>query len=75
MNTSTTSGPQVWAAARLLFSRKETALLLNLSTRQVTRLITNERLRIVRIGSRTLVHRDEVERFAKNTQPYTGPRS
>jgi excisionase family DNA binding protein len=58
----------------LLFSRKQVALMLGLSTRQITRLIANDRLRITRIGSRTLVHRDEVHRFAANVQPYTGPR-
>jgi excisionase family DNA binding protein len=73
--TTPTGNTAVYGMARLLFSRKEVALLLNLSTRQVTRLISNERLRIVRVGSRTLVHRDEVVRFAQNVQPYTGPRS
>jgi excisionase family DNA binding protein len=73
--TVSTATTEVWAAHRLLFSRKEVAKLLNLSERQITRLIVNERLRIVRVGSRTLVHREEVERFAKNVQPYTGPRS
>jgi len=73
--TTPTANTAVWAANRLLFSRKEVALLLNLSTRQITRLITNEKLRIIRVGSRTLIHREEVVRFAQNVQPYTGPRS
>lgn len=58
---------QVWGAGRLLFSRKEAALLLNLSGRQVTRLIQNDKLGIVRIGRRTLVSRDEILRFVGNS--------
>ena len=65
----------VWGASRLLFSRKEVSLLLNLSPRQVTRLIDNQKLRIVRVGRRTLVHRDEVRRFAENGLPFMNPRS
>ena len=52
-----------WAAIRLiplkgrpkevLFSRREVAKLLNLSERQITRLIANEKLDIIRIGART----------------------
>ena len=57
---------EVWAAQRLLFSRREVAKLLNLSERQITRLIANEKLDIVRIGARTLIHRDEVVKFSKN---------
>ena len=66
---------QVWAAPRLLFSRAEVAILLNLSPRQLTRQIDNNKLRIVRIGRRTMVHRDEVERFAANGLPFMTPRS
>jgi excisionase family DNA binding protein len=57
---------EVWAATRLLFSRREVAKLLNLSERQLTRLIADGKLDVVRIGSRTLVHRDEVQKFARN---------
>jgi excisionase family DNA binding protein len=57
---------EVWAAQRLLFSRREVSKLLNLSERQITRLIANEKLDIVRIGSRTLIHRNEVEKFSRN---------
>jgi excisionase family DNA binding protein len=63
----------VWGASRLLFSRKEVGILLNLSPRQITRQIHNGKLRIVRIGRRTLIHRDEVERFAKNGLPFMNP--
>ncbi len=65
---------EVWAAHRLLFSRKEVALLLNLSQRQVTRLLDNEKLRMTRVGRRTLIHRDEVARFAANGLPFMNPR-
>ena len=64
---------EVWAANRLLFSRKEVSLLLNLSARQITRLLDNEKLRVTRVGRRTMVHRDEVARFAANGLPYTHP--
>lgn len=57
---------QVWGAQRLLFSRRETALLLNISPRQLTRVIANGRIDVTRIGRRTLIHREEVERFARN---------
>jgi excisionase family DNA binding protein len=50
----------VWGAGRLLFSRKEVGILLNLSPRQITRQIQNGKLRIVRVGRRTLIHKDEV---------------
>jgi excisionase family DNA binding protein len=72
---TTSANAEVWGAARVLFSRKEVALLLNLSTRQISRLILNEKLRIVRIGARTLIHKDEVHRFALNGLPFMNPRS
>jgi hypothetical protein len=31
------------------------------------------KLRIVRVGMRTLIHRDEVERLAKNVLPFMNP--
>jgi excisionase family DNA binding protein len=65
---------EVWGASRLLFSRREVAKLLNLSERQITRQIANGKLRIVRIGARTLVHREEVQRFAANGLPFMNPR-
>ena len=64
---------EVWAAKRLLFSRKEAAILLNLSPRQITRLVGNEKLRVVRLGRRTLVHRDEIKRFVENGLPFMNP--
>jgi excisionase family DNA binding protein len=73
--TISTATTEVWGAHRLLFSRAEVAKLLNLSTRQITRLIANEKLRIVRVGSRTLVHKDEVHRFVQNGLPFMNPRS
>jgi excisionase family DNA binding protein len=65
---------EVWGATRLLFSRREVSKLLGISERQITRQIANGRLRIVRIGARTLVHRDEVQRFAANGLPFMNPR-
>ena len=57
---------EVWAAHRLLFARKEVAKLLSISTRQLTRLIDNGKIDVVRVGSRTLIHKDEVEKFSRN---------
>jgi excisionase family DNA binding protein len=57
---------EVWAASRLLFSRREVSKLLGISERQITRCIAANKLDIVRIGSRTMVARDEVLKFAKN---------
>jgi excisionase family DNA binding protein len=57
---------EVWAATRLLFSRKEVSKLLGISERQITRVIADGKLDIVRIGSRTMVARDEVLKFSKN---------
>lgn len=55
---------QVWAASRLLFSRKEVAALLNLSQRSVDYLLSNNRIPSVKKGRRRLITRDAIECFA-----------
>jgi len=57
---------EVWGATRLLFSRREVSKLLGISERQLTRLIANRKIDIVRIGARTMLHRDEIQKFARN---------
>jgi excisionase family DNA binding protein len=54
---------------RLLYSRKEVAKLLSVSERTITHLIDCDRLSIYRLGRRTLIHRDELLRFARIDQP------
>ncbi len=61
MNTKST---EVWAASRLLFSRLETARLLNLSPRSVDYLIFDGRLASVKKGRRRLITRDALLNFA-----------
>ncbi len=66
MTTTTNQFPM---SARLLFSRKEAALMLGLSERSITYAIDNNRLSITRYGRRTLIHRTELQRFARIDQP------
>jgi DNA binding domain, excisionase family len=54
---------------RLLYSRREAARLLSISERSLTTLIFNERISIARVGRRTLIHKDELMRFARIDQP------
>lgn len=49
---------EVWGAKRLLFSRKEAALLLGVSRRTVDFLISTNRLSSSKIGSRRMIPRD-----------------
>ena len=49
---------------RLLFSRKEVAQLTGLSLPFIDNLIKDGKLRVVRIGARTLVGRQELLRFS-----------
>jgi excisionase family DNA binding protein len=55
---------EVWAASRLLFSRTEVALLLNLSERSVDYLVSGNRLNSIKKGRRRLFTRDAVLNFA-----------
>ncbi len=60
---------QVWAAPRLLFSRREAALLLGISTRSLDYARDYGRIEYVNLGRRRLVHRTELERFAAHGTP------
>jgi excisionase family DNA binding protein len=57
------------ATDRLLFGRRECASMLGVSERTLTYAIAYNKLNVVRIGRRTLIHRDELLRFAKKDQP------
>jgi excisionase family DNA binding protein len=50
---------------RLLFSKREAARALAISLRKVDYLISEGKLKTTRIGRRCLVHRNELERFAR----------
>jgi excisionase family DNA binding protein len=54
---------------RLLFSRDEAAQMLSVSPRSITYMIDSNRLSVTRLGRRTLIHRAELERFARIDQP------
>ena len=49
---------------RLLHTRKQTARQLSLSIRTVDALISSHELKVIRVGRRVLVHKDEIARFA-----------
>lgn len=54
---------------RLLYSRKEAATIISISVRQLDYLIERSHFKVTRIGSRVLIHRQEIERFAKGDWP------
>lgn len=55
---------EVWAAHRMLFSRKECTRLLNLSQTSVDRLLRSGKLGSVKKGSRRLITRQQLLDFA-----------
>jgi excisionase family DNA binding protein len=59
---------------RLLFSQKEAAKILNISVRTLQNLIAAKQLSVRRIGRRVLVHRGELERFARRDHLVIGGR-
>lgn len=54
---------------KLLYSRDEAAHLLSVHVNTLDAFIRNGSLRVVRKGVRVLIHRDELERFAKRDMP------
>lgn len=52
-------------APRILYDRSEAAYLLSMSVSSIVELVHRGLLREVRKGRRLLIHRDELERFAK----------
>jgi excisionase family DNA binding protein len=49
---------------KLLYTKRECALMLSLSARTIDNLIATKQLRVRRIGRRVLVHRETLTRFA-----------
>lgn len=61
-----TAATRVWGAARLLFSRQETAHILNISVRSVDYLAAKGRLQTVNVGRRKFFKKDSLLNFAGN---------
>jgi excisionase family DNA binding protein len=57
---------------KLLFTRREVAHLLSLGLRTIDGLIHTKELRVVRIGRKVLVHKDEIQRFARRDHETRG---
>jgi excisionase family DNA binding protein len=51
---------------KLLFSKRESATALAVSPRKVDYMIANKLIRATKIGRRTLIHRREIERLARD---------
>jgi excisionase family DNA binding protein len=56
-------------APKILYSRKEAAGMLSISVSTLDSLISFGKLRATRKGRRVLVHRNELERWAKQDSP------
>jgi excisionase family DNA binding protein len=54
---------------KLLFSEKESAHVLSVSLRTVQNLIATKQLKVRRIGRRVLIHRKDLEAFARRDHP------
>lgn len=54
---------------KLLLSLKEFSYIADLSLRTTTKLIASGEIKSIRVGRRRLVHRDELERFARRDHP------
>jgi hypothetical protein len=52
--------------SRILYPRKEAAFQLGISLRALDYLVSGKRIRCQKIGSRTLFHHRELERFASS---------
>ena len=50
---------------KLLYTKREAAQLLSLSVRSIDYLITSCEIASRRVGRRVLIHRDAIERFAR----------
>lgn len=62
-------------APKILYTRREAAYMLSLSEDTVAEIIRQGMMAIVRKGRRILVHRDELERFARVDTPFLwGPK-
>jgi excisionase family DNA binding protein len=56
---------------KLLISRQEAAAVLSISQRALDYLVANKQLQVRRIGSRVLIPRSELLRFARADHPET----
>jgi len=54
---------------RLLFARRESAAILNISVRELDYRIARGELAVRRVGRRVLIPRTELEKFASNSEP------
>ena len=54
---------------KLLISRQEAAAVLSISQRALDYLVANKQLQVRRIGSRVLIPRSELLRFARTDHP------
>jgi excisionase family DNA binding protein len=54
---------------KLLVGRQDAALLLSISQRALDYLVANKEIRVRRIGSRVLIPRSELQRFARADHP------
>jgi len=57
--------------SKVLLSLQEVSVLAGLSLRTTTKLIASGELKSIRVGRRRLVHRDELERFARRNHSTT----
>ena len=53
------------AQPKILYTKREAAQLLSLSVRSIDYLITSCEIASRRVGRRVLIHRDAIERFAR----------
>lgn len=56
----------------LLFSQKEAARILGVSLRTLQNLVATKRIPVRRIGRRALIHRKDLEAFARRDHPSIG---
>jgi excisionase family DNA binding protein len=56
-------------APKLLYSKKEAAGMLSVSLRSLEYLLARGEIKFIRKGSRTLIHHNELERWAKKDDP------
>lgn len=57
------------ATEKLLVGRHEAAELLSISQRALDYLVANKQLQVRRIGSRVLIPRSELQKFARDDHP------
>jgi excisionase family DNA binding protein len=58
-----------WSVPRLLYSKKDAAMMLSVSLRTVDNLIITKNLKPIRVGSRVLIPAEELRLFCKRGSP------